>query len=103
MILAISKGSFCLVWVMMVLSTAFYLFGVSLTQGANDLCPGSKHTEPGQEDLKNLCDNFGTLPVSALSLYAAMSGGISWVELFHALTPLGPMYMLIFLFYTCFS
>jgi len=41
--------------------------------------------------------------MSILSLYAAMSGGISWVELFHALTPLGPMYLSIFLFYTCFS
>jgi len=103
MILAISKGSFCLVWVIGVLGTAFYLFGVSLTQGANDLCPGSNYKEGGHEELKNLCENFGTLPMSILSLYAAMSGGISWVELFHALTPLGPMYLSIFLFYTCFS
>jgi len=103
MILAISKGSFCLVWVMGVLNTAFYIFGVSLTQGANDLCPGSKYEEAGQEALKSLCENFGTLPRSCFSLYAAMSGGISWTELWYALVPLGPIYMSIFLFYTFFS
>jgi len=103
MILAISKGSFCLVWVIGVLNTAFYIFGVSLTQGANDLCPGLNYQEGGQEELNKLCENFGTLSKSILSLYAAMSGGISWIELLHVLSPLGPIYMSIFLFYTFFS
>jgi len=102
MILAISKGSLCLVWVMGVLGTAFYIFGVGLTQGANDLCPGFIYSD-GQEELKHLCDNFGNLAKSILSLYAAMSGGISWVELFNALQPLGLIYRSIFLFYTMFS
>merc|ERR1719362_1092631 len=101
MILAISKGSLCLIWVVGVLNTAFYIFGVSLTQGANDLCPGAN--PEANSDLDKLCHHFGTLPRSILSLYAAMSGGISWIELFHALNPLGYMYLMIFLFYTLFS
>jgi len=101
MILAISKGSLCLIWVIGVLGTAFYIFGVGLTQGANDKCPGYNPLE--QEDLIPLCDNFGTLPKSILSLYAAMSGGISWLDLLWALAPLGAIYMSIFLFYTMFA
>lgn len=101
MIMAISKGSFCLFWVIGVLFSAFYIFGVGITQGANDLCPGVNHEEGS--DLGKLCDKFGTLPRSIISLYAAMSGGISWIELYIALGPLGGLYISIFLFYTIFS
>jgi hypothetical protein len=103
MISAIAKGSFCLVWVIGVLGAAFYIFGVSLTQGANDVCPGLKFEEGVPHDSKLLCETFGTLGKSILTLYAAMSGGISWLDLHYALIPLGPVYVIIFLFYTIFS
>jgi len=105
MIEAIQRGSFCLIWVVGLLVTAFYIFGVSLTQGANDQCPGyaDKEDGPEKEALAKLCFNFGSIASSILSLYAAMSGGVSWIELYYAVLPLGFMYIVIFLFYSIFS
>merc|ERR1719410_2842288 len=71
MILAISRGSLCLVWVIGVLGTAFYIFGVGITQGSVEFC------KPGYDGVafdEALCIHFGTLGSSILSLYAAMAG-----------------------------
>jgi len=100
MILAISRGSLCLVWVIGVLGTAYYIFGVGITQGSVEFC------NPGYDGAafdEALCIHFGSLGSSILSLYAAMAGGISWIELLWALQPLGAMYMGIFIFYTAFA
>lgn len=63
-------------WAFLLLITTVYAFGVILTQAVTD------HTEGGTRvEGENLVLYFGTLHRSMLSLWMAISGGISWVVL----------------------
>jgi len=98
MILSILRSAIGIVWIAAVLCVFIYVFSVTLTQGALDVCNivGKARLDP---DLSLTCKYWGSIWWSFMSLYEAMTGGISWGELFDSLQPIGWFYMCIFMSY----
>ena len=46
---------------------------------------------------------FGNLPLSMLSLFMSIAGGVSWEELLKPLLHVSALWALCFIFYICFS
>jgi len=90
-----------LTWAMLVLAMTFYIFGISLTQGTIDYCNSRAAWSDSETD--DLRTRFGTLDRSVLSLFQAMSNGISWGELLTALDPLHAAYRFMFLLFVSFA
>ena len=95
MVMSIIACMRSLCWAGIVMIFIFYVFGISLTQGFVDHCMknGWCMDEP------KLLKHFGSVDATMLSLYEAMTGGISWGELLDLIRPFGAMYILIFLAY----
>jgi hypothetical protein len=89
-----------LVWVIMILGMMFYVFAILLTQGMIEYCDGIGWTQCDGSELNRF---FGSLPTATLTLFEAMSGGISWGEIVDALKPLSRAYTYLFLAYISFS
>jgi hypothetical protein len=85
-------------WALMLLFMIVYAFGVVLTQAVTEHTEGGKQVE--DEDLVSF---YGDLFRSMLSLWMAVSGGISWNELTAPLERTGnTMWMILFLLYVVF-
>jgi len=101
MISSILQSFKSLTWAMLVLAMILYIFGIVFTQAS------AYHQENldtwDSEETEELLRRFGKLERSALSLFEAMSGGISWGELLVSLAPVGVQYELLFLIYIAFS
>lgn len=90
-----------LIWLSLIFGLTFYIFGISLSSGANTyLKPEQLWRDPSNEGLR---DSFGTLGRSILSLYMAMAGGRSWGEYYHFLDSIPWMYQAIFLLFLTFT
>jgi len=101
MITSILRSAKSLIWVFLILSVLFYIFGISLVQGVVAFCDSQDKWE--SSDTAALRDSFGSLDRSFLALFEAMSGGISWGELLDSLKPLPVIYSIIFLTYVAFA
>jgi len=101
MITSLLNSAVPLFWVIVLLLFMFFLFGVTLTQGVVDYL--NEHGAWEEVEFQGMRTNFGTLHASILSLYEAMSGGISWGELYDVLRPLHVAYRVIFLLYIALS
>ncbi|CAK0807144.1 unnamed protein product, partial [Prorocentrum cordatum] len=85
-------------WALMLLFMIVYSFAIVLTQAVTEHTAGGEQIE--DEDLVSY---FGDLFRSMLSLWMAVSGGISWNELTAPLERTdNPMWMILFLLYVVF-
>lgn len=101
MIWSIAGSAKPLMWVILVLTLVFYVFGILITQGVEDfLTDGHLWGNPAHDDLEI---SFATLDCSMLSLFMAMSGGNDWSFYYMALKPLDLQYRMLFLLFIAFS
>lgn len=101
MIFSILKSLKSLIWVVLVLSMTFYLFGIIFVTAATSHMPRKEMWL--MEENQGLVAFFGTVADAVLSLYMAMSGGRSWAEYYDVLKPLHIQYRLLFLMFITFS
>merc|ERR1719382_2390346 len=85
-------------WAIMLLVMIVYAFGVILTQSVMEHTEGGKRLEDA-----DLMLYYGDLYRSMLSLWMAVSGGISWIELTEPLERIGnTTWITLFLLYVIF-
>jgi hypothetical protein len=101
MIFAICGCMKNLLWVILILTLTFYMFGVGFTSAVVD------HLDTihkwNDESNAPLIESFGTVDRSILSLFMSMSGGNDWSAYYDALGPLPAYYHYAFLLFICFS
>merc|ERR1719454_1395557 len=96
LISSILLGLRAMMWCVLVMMFLLYLAASCLTSGALDQCGGFRNSDT------DVCQYFGSLSVSALSLLKAVSGGTSWGLLYTAAEELGTIYIAAFLFFVLF-
>lgn len=84
-----------LLWTMLLMVMIFYLFGVILAQIATDNCRTLQQAATGDINAVPLCEgalhtHWRTVPVSMLTLFMAVSGGLSWTEALQPLQQFSP-------------
>merc|ERR1712079_362207 len=88
-------------WVVLVLSVLFYIFGITFTHGTMVFLETTEmRLSP---EYQNLQDYFGTLTRSVLHLYMAISNGADWSLHYQALSLLSAHYGILFLIFITFS
>lgn len=90
-----------LVWSIVLVLIILLIFGVFFTDGAVAYCV--KNQAMDKEETKLLRQYFGTLMTSTLSLYMAMTGGVDWENVYHALDSLPMEYRHLFLLFMTFA
>jgi len=79
---SIASSLLSLAWTMLLMLSLVYLYGIYITQFVgnhwSDLALGDRVPEPSDLQLKLF---FGTLPLSMLSLFQAITGGLDWNDL----------------------
>jgi Ca2+-binding EF-hand superfamily protein len=101
MIFAICGCAKNLLWVVLILALTFYIVGVGLTAAVVE----HLNTIDKWNDKANaiLIESFGTVDLSILSLFMAMSGGNDWSLYYDALGALPGYCRYMFLLFICFS
>eukprot|EP00928_Gymnodinium_smaydae_P053243 TRINITY_DN37280_c0_g1_i1.p1 TRINITY_DN37280_c0_g1~~TRINITY_DN37280_c0_g1_i1.p1 ORF type:complete len:710 (+),score=128.78 TRINITY_DN37280_c0_g1_i1:50-2131(+) len=99
MIMAIWSSIKSLTWAMILLMFLLYILAIVICQGAVDFLNDSNKSA---EDMKQIEEYYGTLYRVGYHLFAAVAGGISWVELVNRLRMMGTSYTGLFLLYVVF-
>jgi len=89
-----------LCWAVLVLLAVFYIFGISFASGTFDYC---WIDDQCGEETEALRFRFGSLDMSMMSLFLAITGGIDWGDLYFLMKPLPSIHSLMFLFFISFS
>mmetsp|Transcript_104033 Transcript_104033/g.320906 ORF Transcript_104033/g.320906 Transcript_104033/m.320906 type:complete len:268 (+) Transcript_104033:2-805(+) len=101
MIFSILGSMKSLVWVILVLTMTFYVFGITFTAATTSaLDTADKWRAPATQEL---ITHFGSMDRSILSLFMAMSGGQDWGLFYDALRELPMQYRILFLLYITFA
>jgi len=100
MISGILKSTKSMIWVMVVVSTMFYMFGIVFTNATTTYLTTEMRRNVEYQDL--LMD-FGTIDKAILSLFMSMSGGNDWVVYYNAILKLPPYYIFVFMFFILLS
>jgi hypothetical protein len=83
-----------------------YMFSLVLVQGATSYLAqddgDTTYLLHGKDSREVLIDKFGTMSSSILSLYAAITGGNDWMEMYNAISTAGDSYSYLFLFFIAF-
>eukprot|EP00927_Polykrikos_kofoidii_P071115 TRINITY_DN67441_c0_g1_i1.p1 TRINITY_DN67441_c0_g1~~TRINITY_DN67441_c0_g1_i1.p1 ORF type:complete len:638 (-),score=91.10 TRINITY_DN67441_c0_g1_i1:485-2305(-) len=99
LLLAIISSVKQLVWAMCLLFCIIYLFAVLFS-----MCVASYlTTETTLDDHPELISFWGSLWFSSMTLFASMSGGVSWKEPYDSLSDLGIEFQLLFVAYLSFT
>lgn len=88
-----------LIWTLLLLAIIMYVFGIMFTQASSDFVV----EQPESEVAESVRQSWGSLWISAYTLFKAVTGGVSWQEVS---TPLGivhPFMEAIFLIYISFT
>lgn len=101
MIFSIIRSMKSLLWILTVLGTIFFVFGVCFTAATIAHLKTTEDWQAKENDSLRYC--FGTLDRTLLTLLMAMSGGDDWNVYYEAVEPLGMHYRLLFLFFVAFS
>jgi len=76
-----------------------YLFSVCFVQGIIDLLEGATVGSIGQDSLGQIAQTFGSVQITLLSLFQAISGGIDWKALMVPLSLVSWRYTLLLFLY----
>jgi hypothetical protein len=99
-----------LTWTALLLVTILFLFGVIYTQAAtsfftDDFCNTAGRTCPPLKtdvETTKLFYYFGTIPKAILSLFKALTGGVSWEEVFVPVEEMGSFWAMFFIVFISF-
>jgi len=82
-----------------------FVFSILFTQAASGHIHDFYMLENGEvaKDTTDLRTHWGTVPRGMLSLYMAITGGISWYEILVPLYPVGPHWVCLLVMYVCFA
>eukprot|EP00931_Biecheleriopsis_adriatica_P074691 TRINITY_DN48698_c0_g1_i1.p1 TRINITY_DN48698_c0_g1~~TRINITY_DN48698_c0_g1_i1.p1 ORF type:complete len:619 (-),score=125.88 TRINITY_DN48698_c0_g1_i1:76-1932(-) len=109
LMLSIASTMKALFWVLALLFTLFYGVGVTLAQLTSDHCRFQAIQKTGDENATPVCENEGlrrfwsSVSVSMLTLFKAISGGISWDEVTQPLEEVGSFAIFTFVCFVFFS
>lgn len=95
-----SAGSLC--WSMVLFLVNLYLFSVYFVQSVTDHLQTST-AETASRHGEELDRMFGSLLSACYTLFAAVTGGVSWNEIAEALQDVSPMSFGVFVFYLFFT
>eukprot|EP00927_Polykrikos_kofoidii_P082304 TRINITY_DN814_c0_g1_i1.p1 TRINITY_DN814_c0_g1~~TRINITY_DN814_c0_g1_i1.p1 ORF type:complete len:785 (+),score=94.43 TRINITY_DN814_c0_g1_i1:97-2451(+) len=99
MVFSLQASLMTLLWCVTLIFALLYMFSIVFTQGATDyLVTMSDSSE--SESMKQF---YGNLPRTILTLYAAMSNGISWELVLRPLVNIGWIYAALFITYITFA
>ncbi|CAK0888320.1 unnamed protein product [Prorocentrum cordatum] len=100
-----------LFWSVAMMMLIMYMFSIVFVQGATTYLQEHVETDGpalrgdgyhGMDSREILIAKFGSMSSSVLSLFAAVTGGNDWIELYHAISPAGDSYSYLFLFFVAF-
>merc|ERR1719461_2288121 len=103
-----------LFWLMILLFLILYIFSIFFTQGVSDYLMDNADALDRSTDLRSQPDktcstttdllewHYGSLYLSALTLFISITGGVSWNEVMHPLTEAGKFFVVMFLVYIFF-
>jgi len=94
MVLAVLNSAVPLLWATVLLSILLFFFSVFFMQGVAHYV--SDLTVLPDPDVEVLRDFFGNLPMTFLTLFMAVTGGLSWWEVGRPLLGIGVQYVLLF-------
>jgi len=98
MVTLIMHSARALFWLMILLVIILYIFSIFFTQGVTDYLNGS--SDPPTADV--LQTNYGSIGLSAFTLFAAITGGVSWRDVMMPLAQTGWVFSALFLIYVFF-
>ncbi|CAE7254642.1 Cacna1h [Symbiodinium sp. CCMP2456] len=90
-----------LFWALVLLALIIYVFSVLLAQAVGDYLADSADLD--ETLVVEATKYFGSLPYTMLSLFKAISGGVSWEEVLNPLEKISMIWVLVFLFYVAFT
>ncbi|OLQ08876.1 putative voltage-dependent R-type calcium channel subunit alpha-1E [Symbiodinium microadriaticum] len=90
-----------LFWALVLLALIIYVFSVLLAQAVSDHLADSSALD--ETLVVSATKYFGSLPHTMLSLFKAISGGVSWEEVLDPLEKISMIWVLVFLFYVAFT
>lgn len=106
MVLSIFKSGMSLLWSMVLLGIIIYIFGIYLMQDVTDHMSNLPADEEGTAQTLLLRKRFGSLTETIYTLFMAVSGGLSWVDISDPLIdidPLNGVVLCFFIFFTIFA
>jgi len=90
-----------LFWALVLLALIIYVFSVLLAQAVSDHLADSSALD--EVLVVAATKHFGSLPYTMLSLFKAISGGVSWEEILEPLEKISLIWVMVFLFYVAFT
>lgn len=104
MVTLIMHSARSLFWLMILLILILYIFAIFFTQGVTDLLEEREvddvQMDPGIMDA--LQENYGSMLSSAYTLFASITGGVSWRDVLRPLSYSGFGFAVLFLVYVFF-
>eukprot|EP00928_Gymnodinium_smaydae_P038545 TRINITY_DN2656_c0_g1_i1.p1 TRINITY_DN2656_c0_g1~~TRINITY_DN2656_c0_g1_i1.p1 ORF type:complete len:544 (-),score=117.86 TRINITY_DN2656_c0_g1_i1:105-1736(-) len=88
-----------LFWILVLLFSIMYVFGIVFTQGAIDFLYVDGYDESQQDLALSVNETYGSLIKTIFSLFKSMSGGVSWGELVAPLQALHFAYVGLYICY----
>jgi len=92
-----------LVWALLLLGLIAYVFGILLMQAVNDYVQDPEAEPLPMKEFEASKRYFGTLGDTMLSLFMSVTGGVSWEEVLGPLKAINAFWVVLFLFYICFT
>mmetsp|Transcript_67701 Transcript_67701/g.201335 ORF Transcript_67701/g.201335 Transcript_67701/m.201335 type:complete len:316 (+) Transcript_67701:1375-2322(+) len=100
MVTLIMNSARSLFWLMILLLGILYVFSIFFTQGVTDfLRDAQNESNPLFESLQ---ENYGNMVNSAYTLFASITGGVSWRDVLKPLGETGPGFTALFILYVFF-
>ena len=91
------------IWIILFLFVLFYMFGIAFTSAVVSYLDTLEIRR--RSDTATLQEHFGTLDVSVLTLYMAMSGGQNWGVYYNSLASMtgGEFWCMLYILYITFA
>merc|ERR550514_1504306 len=91
-------GSFmALLWLLLLLLTMLFIFGIALMQGAASFLQSPRAAEVDAEIPRTLVAFFGTVVGTILTLFKVITGGLEWAEVHAAVKEVSAIQEVLFL------
>lgn len=103
MVSAIKSSGGTLLWLIVLLGITFFIFGMCFLQGLTAFLNEATSDSMSEEQFKDIQDNWSTVDVTMLTLFASITGGRPWMATVEPLALAGSLYHSLFLLYMAFS
>jgi hypothetical protein len=90
-----------LFWSLVMIGFVLFVFALIFLQGLADTI-NAEHEDMSEEDKEGVLKKFGSMRLSVLSLYQAVTGGDDWGLTYQIVMVAGPFYGGVFLLFTFF-